>query len=253
MTEQAQYHDPRLVILYDRLNRWGADDDFFLALANETPGCRLLDLGCGTGRLTTALARAGHQVTGLEPARASLDVAQRKPGAEAVRWLQGSAQDAPTAAFDLCLMTAHVAQVFVEDDAWQDVLQHIHRALVPGGRLAFDMRDPAARAWDNWDSAGKRERLTLLDGTEAETWCDVLDVTGSIVSGPVVHFAEHTRFLPGQSVLTSTSRLRFRGEDELQANLHAAGFAVEQVYGGWHGERVGTGCGELVVVARKPG
>jgi len=40
MTEQAQYRDPRLVILYDRLNRWGADDDFFLALANETPSSR---------------------------------------------------------------------------------------------------------------------------------------------------------------------------------------------------------------------
>ncbi|WP_162865490.1 hypothetical protein [Deinococcus wulumuqiensis] len=51
MTDQTQYQDSRLVPLYDLINRWGADDDFFLALANETPGCRLLDLGCGTGRL----------------------------------------------------------------------------------------------------------------------------------------------------------------------------------------------------------
>ena len=258
MTEQAHYRDPRLVALYDLQNHWGADDDFFLALANETPGCRLLDLGCGTGRLTTALARAGHRVTGLEPARASLEVAQRKPGAGAVRWQEGSAQDAPTAAFDLCLMTAHVSQVFVEDTDWQATLLHLHRALVPGGRLAFDMRDPAARAWESWDSAGKRGLLKLPDGADVETWCEVLDVSepvssGPPVAGPLVHFAEHSRFLPEQDVLTSTSRLRFRREEDLRASLHAAGFAVEQIYGGWHGEPVGAGCGELVVVARKPG
>ena len=253
MTEQAHYRDSRLVALYDLQNRWGADDDFFLALANETPGCRLLDLGCGTGRLTTALARAGHRVTGLEPARASLEAAQRKPGAGAVRWQEGSAHDAPTAAFDLCLMTSHVAQVFIEDREWQDVLRQIHRALVLGGRLAFDMRDPAARAWESWNSAGEREVLRLPDGAEVETWCDVLGVSEPASSGPLVEFAEHTRFLPGQDVLTSTSRLRFRGEADLQGSLHAAGFQVERLFGGWHGERVGKGCGELVVVARKSG
>ncbi|GGI90262.1 class I SAM-dependent methyltransferase [Deinococcus wulumuqiensis] len=246
MTDQAQYQDPRLVPLYDLINRWGADDDFFLTLANETPGCRLLDLGCGTGRLTTALARAGHHVTGIDPALASLQAAQRRPGAGGVRWRHGTAQDAPSAAFDLCLMTAHVSQIFVGDRDWHGVLRQVHRALVPGGRLAFDMRDPAARAWEAWDSAGEREVWSLPDGTEAETWCEVLDV-----SGHVVRFAEHTRFLPGQDVLTSTSALRFRSEAELRTSLHAAGFEVEHISGGWRGERVGEGCGELVVVARR--
>lgn len=107
MIENPEHNDPRLVPLYDLQNRWGADNDFFLALANERPGSRVLDLGCGTGRLTTALARPGHRVTGIDPARASLDVAQWKPGAEGVAWIHGTADDAPDGSFDLALMTSH--------------------------------------------------------------------------------------------------------------------------------------------------
>ena len=52
MTDNPEYNDPRLVPLYDLQNRWGADDDFFLALANGRPGSRILDLGCGSGAST---------------------------------------------------------------------------------------------------------------------------------------------------------------------------------------------------------
>lgn len=247
VADSPEYNDPRLVPLYDLQNRWGADDDFFLALANEQPGRRILDLGCGTGRLTTALARAGHHVTGIDPARASLDVAQSKPGAEAVRWIHGTAEDAPSDAFDLALMTSHVAQIFVEDAAWAGTLGHLARALVPGGRLAFDSRDPAARGWEVWDSGDEREGVTLPDGQELETWTKVDGVSGGRVT-----FTGHTHFLNSGELVTDRSTLRFRSETELPQSLGAAGFVVEAIYGGWHFERVGAGCGELVVVARKP-
>jgi len=247
VTANPEYNDPRLVPLYDLHNRWGADDDFFLALANEQPGSCILDLGCGTGRLTTALAQAGHRVTGIDPARASLDVAQRKPGAGAVSWIHGTAEDAPSDAFDLTLMTSHVAQIFVEDAAWTATLRHLHRALVPGGRLAFDSRDPLARGWEVWDSGEERERVTLPDGQELESWTKVEEVTEGRVT-----FVGHLHFLASGEMVVDRDTLRFRSEDELRRSLGAAGFEVEGVYGGWRSEPVGTGCGELVVVARKP-
>ena len=248
MTDNPEYNDPRLVPLYDLQNRWSADDDFFLSLANERPGSRILDLGCGTGRLTTVLAQAGHRVTGIDPARASLDAAQAKPGAEAVTWIHGTAQDAPGAAFDLALMTSHVAQIFLEDAAWAELLGHLHRALVPGGRLAFDSRDPAARGWEAWDSGDERERLSLPGSQVLDTWTKVEGVKDGRVT-----FTGYTQFLASGETVVDRSTLRFRTEAELRRSLAEAGFEVERVYGGWHGERVGEGCGELVVVARKPG
>ena len=98
----------------------------------------MLDLGCGTGRLPLALSRAGHTVTGVDPAAASLDAARAKPGAERITWIEGTSAVLPDATFDVALMTSHVAQFLVGDDEWRGTLADLARALVPGGLLLFD-------------------------------------------------------------------------------------------------------------------
>ncbi|MFI6821500.1 class I SAM-dependent methyltransferase [Micromonospora sp. NPDC050187] len=273
----GEFEDPRLVSVYDAECPWGPDDDFFLALVGETPQARVLDLGCGTGRLTLALAAAGHRVTGVDPARASLDAARAKPGAGRVTWIEGTATVLPERSFDVAVMTSHVAQFFTTDEEWDGVLAHLHRALVPGGRLVFDSRDPADRRWERWNPVDSRRRPHLPDGRTVEAWTEVTSVRADLVT--LTHhyvFAppaddpldlRHTgvsdwpetptcrkrsRSSPADArlELESSATLRFRSEAQLRASLHARGFVVEHVHGGWRREPVGAGDGELVVTAR---
>ena len=51
-------------------------------------------------------------------------------------WLEGTARTVPTEAFDVATMTAHVAQILVDDDDCRATLRHLCRALVAGGRLS---------------------------------------------------------------------------------------------------------------------
>ena len=92
----AEFRDPRLVTVYDAECPWSRDDDFFLAVVDSVADQnRVLDLGCGTGRLALVMAAAGYPVTGVDPSRASVAAARSKPGAERVTWIEGYVEAAP--------------------------------------------------------------------------------------------------------------------------------------------------------------
>jgi len=234
--------DPRLPAVYDAENRWGADDDFFLALVERQPGRRVLDLGCGTGRLTVAIAGSAGQVVGVDPNGTSVEAARAKPHGDRVGWVQGTVACVRGDATDIAVMTSHVAQVFITDAEWSSVLTGLKHALVPGGTLAFDTRDPRAREWETWTAAQTRGQVTLPDGTVVEGWVEVTSVVDDVVT-----FAWHNVFPDGTDV-SGVSSLRFRSEDVVRRTVEAAGFRIRDVFGGWHGDPVGT-AGEIVVVA----
>jgi ubiquinone/menaquinone biosynthesis C-methylase UbiE len=242
--QDAEFNDPRLVELYDAECTWAPDDDYFVALVSETPAARVLDVGCGTGRLAIGLSERGHTVTGLDPAQVSLARARLKPGADRVTWVHGTAGAAPDAAFDVALMTSHVAQCFVTDAEWATTLGELRRALVRGGRLAFDARDPRARAWERWNPADSLRQIHLPQGQRVTAWTELTAVARGTVS-----FTHYYRFPDGEE-LRSNSTLSFRTEQHLRESLTEAGFTIEHLYGGWLREPVGAGCGELIVIAR---
>jgi ubiquinone/menaquinone biosynthesis C-methylase UbiE len=246
---QAEFNDPRLVTVYDAECPWSRDDDFFLAVVGETGAGRVLDLGCGTGRLALGLAAAGHTVTGVDPASASLQAARAKPGADSVTWIEGTSETLPDGSFDVAVMTSHVAQFLVTDADWSRTLADLRRALVTGGRLVFDTRDPRDRRWERWNPVDSRRVISLPDGRDVEAWTEVTDVTE--VTG-TVSFAIHYTFPDGEELL-STATLRFRTAEELRGSLEAAAFSVQHIYGGWQREPVGAGDGELLVIARSDG
>src|SRR5579884_984396 len=93
------------------------------------------------------LAAAGHGVIGVDPNRLMLDVARRGRHGDHVRWIEGGAHDIGVTGADLAIMTGHVAQFFVRDDEWSSALAALRAALRTGGRLAFETRNPGARAW----------------------------------------------------------------------------------------------------------
>ncbi|MCP1411770.1 class I SAM-dependent methyltransferase [Paenarthrobacter sp. A20] len=236
----------RLSALYDVENLWAADDDFFLAFVNERPNSRVLDLGCGTGRMTLAVAAEGHAVVGIDPNPHSLAAARGKRGADHVTWIEGTSTQIPEGTFDVAIMTAHVAQAINDDGDWSRTLADVHRALAPGGRLVFDTRDPAAKAWEGWNPPTTRRTHTLPDGSALETWMESVLLPGGLVA-----LTEH-RLLDGSIDETESSVLAFRSEDQLRQDLGLAGFEVDHILGGWAGEDVGSGQGELIALARKP-
>ena len=159
------YADPRLAALYDALNPAGASTAFYLSLPGAPPA-RILDVGCGTGLLACEFATRGYDVTGADPAAAMLATARARPGGDQVRWIQASAAGwTPPSGldtgpgFDLIIMTGHVFQLLLEDRDVRAALQTLARHLAPGGRLAFETRNPAVREWQDWNPRDTSQRV----------------------------------------------------------------------------------------------
>ena len=95
-------------------------------------------------------------MTGVDPSAAMLAVARCGQHGDRVQWIYGDTTAVPALAADLALMSGHVAQFFVTDDAWAAALTALHTALRPGGTLAFESRNPDNREWERWTRAGAR-------------------------------------------------------------------------------------------------
>jgi SAM-dependent methyltransferase len=220
----AHFEVPRLAALYDPLDPDRRDLDTYVALVDEYRVRSVLDVGCGTGSFACLLAERGLEVTGLDPAVASLEVARRKPYASLVRWIVGEATSIPPTKVDLATMTGNVAQVFLEDAAWKSALRAIGGAVRIGGVLAFEVRDPAREAWREWTRDRSFRRVELPGVGLLETWVQVTDVRL-----PLVSFTTSFLFPEEGTLLTSESTLRFRNQAEVIGSLTASGFAVDSV------------------------
>jgi SAM-dependent methyltransferase len=238
----AIFEDPRLARVYDPLDPDRSDLDVYAAMAAEFGARTVLDVGCGTGTLACMLAGRGLEVIGVDPAGASLDVARAKPGADAVRWLQGDATSLPPLQVDLATMTANVAQVFLTDEEWAATLGGVRAALRPGGRLVFETRDPARRAWLGWTREASFSRTDIAGVGVVQSWHELTGVSGELVS-----FRSFVVFEADGTVITSDSTLRFRGREAIAASLAALGYTLDQVRDA--PDRPGR---EFVFVARRP-
>jgi SAM-dependent methyltransferase len=121
----------------------------------------VLELGCGTGLLTTELIAAGHRVIATDASPAMLDIARGLVGesAEDVRQLTLPDDALPRA--DAIVAIGHPLSYLPDADAVDRALVAIAEALRPGGLLAVDICDLEwgrarrdtpnfARAGDDW-------------------------------------------------------------------------------------------------------
>jgi SAM-dependent methyltransferase len=219
-------------------NGWSEDRDFYLSLAGSEP-ISILDLGCGTGLLCEAYARAGHDVTGADPTAAMLDVARARPFGDRIEWVQASAQDFQSEkTFDLVIMTGHAFQVLLEDEDILRTFAAVRAHLKQAGRFVFESRNPAIDWHLLWNG-----RKTL------ETAIGTVLLERHVLSriGDRIIFDTHYH-VDGQT-LTSRSELAFPTREKIDGLLLQAGLRTDSLIGNWHGGGFDAALSEEIIVS----
>jgi len=219
-------------------HRDDADAARIVALLQERgwvrPGDLALDLACGAGRHSAALASRGARVVGFDLSMSLLRAAQRRPGARLVRG-DMRALAFGSARFDLVVNLFTSFGYFDRDDDHRDVLGEVARVLRPGGRFVLDfLNAPAVRRGlvrrDSRQVNGRRvvqERAVTDDGRFVEKRISL--------EGEGRHFLE---------------RVRLFERRDLEAMLVEAGLAVDSVYGDYDGGEHTSASPRLLLIAR---
>jgi ubiquinone/menaquinone biosynthesis C-methylase UbiE len=101
-------------------------------LAHVAPGERVLDLGCGAGEFSAALAEHGAQPIGVDVAAEALRrAAQRVPGLDLRRWRAGEPLPLEDGSVD-AVWAGEVIEHVVDVAPW---LSEVRRVLRPRGTL----------------------------------------------------------------------------------------------------------------------
>jgi SAM-dependent methyltransferase len=137
-------HSPALGVIWHDLECGGYDADLPLwrELAGESaPGgasARVLDIGCGSGRVALDLARAGHLLTALDADGQLLAALAERAGGMPVETVEADARDfsLQRQGYDLCLVPMQTLQLLRGPDERAALFRRAREHLRPGARLA---------------------------------------------------------------------------------------------------------------------
>jgi SAM-dependent methyltransferase len=263
MDQYNAYRSAELAELYDAVYAECADIAFWQDVVPAVSAGPLLELGCGTGRVVLPLARAGHEVVGIDLSEPMLARGRAKLQAEppAVRdrvtLLEGD-----MTSFDLGPRFAQIYCAFGSFHHLRTVeeqlacLERCSNHLLPGGTLVLDLinPDPAPSSAagdepaDNGTSAGTAE---WTGRREVRSWATVLGCNRSLQCNDCEVTYEIVEADGTSRRLTETFPMRFVFRYELEHLLARTGFRIAALYGDYDRSPLADESPGIIVVAEQ--
>ena len=234
---------------------------FYSALAQETGG-PVLEIACGTGRVSIPIARLGFAVTGVDIVPGMLARARSKSAGLPTHWVEADAR-----AFDLgeqfrlIFLTGNAFQAFLTRADQEALLERVRAHLYAGGLFAFETRNPRWNA-DTTSSTG--DLWANLETRDVEEdWRAYTDSSGRDVRlsktqvydhvAQILHWTTYRRWREDGQEHTKITRIavRFTFPQELAALLYYNGFTIIRQYGDWNLEPLTATSRSIIVVCHK--
>ena len=245
-------------MIYDLQFRPDARDVAFWVEWCGEVGDPVLELGCGNGRVTIPLARAGLQVVGVELFAPMLAAACKRLAAEPaevrqrVRLEQGDMREFdPGIDIGCAIIPAHTFAVLLTREDQERTLARVRSRLKPSGRLAFDLR-LFPTDWLKGRHETEPVRRTSGDGSvdfteerifEFDRECRIMSSTNI--------YTFHRPVGLGRVVERGSARVL--SQVEVEEVLQGCGFVVEAVWGHYDRIPYSADSAKMILVARRTG
>lgn len=186
-------------------------------------GAQILDLCCGTGRHSLALADFGYNVTGIDLSEVLLKQAVQSDEEKRVRWIRGDMRSIPVQGpYDAVVNLFTSFGYFDTEEENVQVLREIRRVLKPGGGFILDFLNPAY-VERHLVPASERETdgLRIRERRSIELGCVVKRIEISDVHEPTLE------------PRTYIEKVRLFRPDQFREMMHRAGLVIDAMHGGY--------------------
>jgi SAM-dependent methyltransferase len=213
---------------------------------------RVLELGCGTGRLAMPLSRVTRQFTGIDLSQEMLGRAitraRRRPPRARPGLLRGDIRQLPFADASIaCVFGAYgVVQSLTTDRDLDATFAEVARVLKPGGRFGLDLVPDLAK-WEAY------QRQTRFRGTLGGRPLTLIESVRQDRPRGLTMFDEEIIVGRGRNAARHTFTLTFRTlpMERLLSRLEAAGLRIDSTAGSYRGAAWYPAADVWLVTARK--
>ena len=220
---------------YDTLNGLSeVEEKFYVDLANQQ-GSPILDIACGTGRLTIPLAQSGFHLTGLDITAEMLALAKQKAKHAnlSIDWIQADARGFElNAKYKLIFTTGNSFQHFLDRESVDGFLKSVHKHLDKDGMLAFETRNPTISVLQSNETAEKDYADTWVDNEGYH--CSSTYQRSYDHQSQLEHYTFTNRRWKDETNLVETTEpfaIRYFFPQELEELLYYNGFSLIKMYG----------------------
>ena len=235
---------------YDEIHKsWDSDLDFWVPFAKGIEG-ELLEIGGGTGRITTRLALEGHAITSVEPSQSMRSIAKKKllERSLSARFIEGKLPSAPvpTEKYSATLLPA---DVFLYCNGQQDQelsLTKIYNSLTHDGLIALDLPGPAL----NLTPEKNGESIVAFETENPKS--HLLKVQHICYDDVIRKTRKLTiQYETSKGTEESTHELLYVSLEEMRILLETTGFEIANIYGSYSLESYTPKSERMIIVARK--
>lgn len=242
--------------IYDQLYSWKTDDiQFYLEEAINSGG-PVLELGCGTGRISIPIGDSDIEVYGLDSSDAMIEIARSKTAQlgktlNNIHWIKADMTDfSIDVKFALVIIPFRGFMSLLTIGEQRNCLDSIRQHLLPTGKLVFDMfvpdvelindyEDTVFHYGDIYDSTGA-SKLVVWHQNKFDNFNQINNERSIIENVDKSGIVEWRRYMDFQ--------VRYSHRFEMQYLLELAGFEIGALYGDFDGTYFGDTSTDMVWV-----
>ena len=240
---------------YDALNSFLVADIPFYKEEAQKSVVPVLELACGTGRLTIPIAQAGVEIVGLDLSPSMLAHARTKAGAAGVEieFVEGDCRSFELGRkFGLIFMAFNSMQHLHDYGSLAALFGCVRKHLAEGGRFIFDVFNPKVEILAR-PSGERRVEREYQDpdgkGKMAFEYSSIYDDAAQ-VSHIHCYFVRRGPNGEGLDVRKEELDLRSFFPQELDLLVRSQGFAIAEKFGDFERKPFASGAPKQVVVCR---